>query len=57
MRSTVALCIAMIVSLILSAAGAAQEALALNEAPAGPGDWGYRPADNAVVAANPPGFS
>jgi hypothetical protein len=33
------------------------QALRLDEAPARPGEWGYRPADGSASAANPPGFS
>ncbi len=32
-------------------------ALDLNQAPAGPGDWGYRPGDGETTPVNPPGFS
>jgi hypothetical protein len=28
-----------------------------DDTPAGPGDWGFRPADGSVSATNPPGFS
>ena len=35
----------------------AQAALELDESPAEPGDWGYRPADAAEPALNPPGFT
>ena len=40
----------------LSGAGAAQE-LKLDERPAEPEEWGYRPADGAVSQVNPPSFS
>jgi hypothetical protein len=31
--------------------------LTLDERPAGPGEWGYRPADGSVSQVNPPSFS
>lgn len=37
--------------------GAAAHGWTLDESPAQPGEWGYRPADNAEAALNPPGFS
>jgi hypothetical protein len=40
---------------LISVAGAAPPAL--DERPAKPGEWGYRPADGSVVATTPPGFS
>lgn len=33
------------------------EALELNQSPAEPGDWGYRPAAGETLAVNPPAFS
>jgi hypothetical protein len=35
----------------------AAEALELNQAPAEPGEWGYRPAVGEALAVNPPAFS
>lgn len=35
---------------------ALRAAPALDERPAGPGEWGYRPADGSVSDVNPPGF-
>ena len=37
--------------------GVAVSAEKLDERPAGSDEWGYRPAENAVSAVNPPGFS
>ena len=36
---------------------AAGQQLKLDERPAEPGEWGYRPADGAVSQVNPPSFS
>jgi len=33
------------------------ETVALEESPAGPGEWGFRPGDTELVALNPPSFS
>lgn len=41
--------------LVCSAAGA--QTLKLNERPAEPGEWGYRPADGSVSQTDPPSFS
>lgn len=38
-------------------AGLCAGALVLNEDPAQPGEWGYRPSDKEIVATNPPNFS
>jgi len=32
-------------------------AMRLDESPAGPGDWGYRPSEVTKIALNPPGFT
>ncbi|MFQ6035453.1 MAG: DUF4962 domain-containing protein [Sedimentisphaerales bacterium] len=45
------------VSLVLVPGLAAGQKLKLNERPAEPGEWGYRPADGAVSQVNPPSFS
>jgi len=37
--------------------GLAREGLKLDERPAEPGEWGYRPADGTVSQVNPPSFS
>jgi len=44
-------------TLIVLAAVASADTIELDERPAGPSDWGYRPADDAVSASNPPSFS
>ena len=33
------------------------ETVTLDESPAGPNEWGFRPGDNKLVALNPPSFS
>lgn len=38
-------------------AGVSAPAVELDERPVEPGEWGYRPAENQSVAANPPSFS
>jgi len=37
--------------------GRGAEPLALDQRPAAPGEWGYRPADQSISAVNPPAFS
>lgn len=37
--------------------GGAGAAITLDESPAGPGDWGYRPDDGATAELNPPPFT
>jgi hypothetical protein len=50
--------IARIVAVAVLLAGARAEAQSrLDETPAGPGEWGYRPAEGSVLAVTPPGFS
>jgi len=44
-------------SLLLVVPGLAAEKLTLDERPAVGGEWGYRPAEGAVSAVNPPSFS
>ncbi len=44
------------VLLLLTPGLAAGQKLALDERPAEPGEWGYRPADGAVSQVNPPSF-
>jgi len=48
--------IAFVLLLVLLSPGTAQE-LKLDERPAEPEEWGYRPADGAVSQVNPPSFS
>ncbi len=48
--------IAFVLLLVLTGPGTAQE-LKLDEWPAEPEEWGYRPADGAVSQVNPPSFS
>ncbi|MHC4175561.1 MAG: DUF4962 domain-containing protein, partial [Planctomycetota bacterium] len=43
--------------LLVVPAPAAQQKLRLDERPAEPGEWGYRPAAGAVPRVNPPSFS
>lgn len=43
--------------IILFAASAPAAELKLDESPAEPGEWGYRPADGDVSQVNPPSFS
>ena len=45
------------VLLILTAASAQEQTLKLDERPAEPGEWGYRPAADSVSQVNPPSFS
>ncbi len=45
------------VLLLLVPGAAAGQKLRLDEQPAIPGEWGYRPAEGAVSAVNPPSFS
>jgi hypothetical protein len=50
-------CVVMFMLLLASSSlGMAQE-LKLDERPAGPEEWGYRPADGTVSQVNPPSFS
>jgi len=44
-------------SLLLVPATAAEQKLRLDERPAEPGEWGYRPAEGVVSQVNPPSFS
>ncbi len=46
-----------LLSLSVVPAPAAQQKLRLDERPAEPGEWGYRPAAGAVYRVNPPSFS
>jgi len=46
-----------LVLVTLALARAHGAALKLDESPAGPGEWGYRPAAGAVSAIDPPAFS
>jgi len=46
-----------ILPMVCILASAGQAALALDESPARPGEWGYHPADGAVSAVNPPSFT
>jgi hypothetical protein len=46
----------LVLLLLVSAAAPGQE-LTLDERPAEPGEWGYRPAASAVSQVNPPSFS
>ena len=41
----------------LLAAGVSAKTIELGEAPAQPGEWGYRPSDKSVSNLNPPGFT
>jgi hypothetical protein len=45
------------VAVTLLLTGAALAAVPLDQRPAKPDEWGYRPADGAVVRLNPPSFS
>ncbi|MFP3904946.1 MAG: DUF4962 domain-containing protein, partial [Armatimonadota bacterium] len=45
-----------IVLLIVTCTTAAMAAISVNETPAEPGEWGFRPADGKLSATNPPGF-
>jgi len=44
------------VALLSISAICSAEALAMDEAPARPGEWGFRPADGGVSPVDPPGF-
>ena len=46
-----------LIAFILSPAFVTAETLELDERPAGPSDWGFRPDDGASSATNPPSFS
>jgi len=46
-----------VVSLLLVPTLRAQQNLRLDERPAQPGEWGYRPANGAVSGVNPPSFT
>jgi len=59
-RTRVGGCIFAIIlaGLVLARSGPARgAALELDERQAGPGEWGYRPADGSVSVVNPPAFS
>jgi len=45
------------VMLLVAASLTAEQKLVLDERDAGPDEWGYRPAQDAVSAVNPPSFS
>jgi uncharacterized protein DUF4962/heparinase II/III-like protein len=47
----------LLIALILVPAAVNADTIELDERPAGPSDWGYRPDDGAVSATNPPSFS
>ena len=47
----------LITALILFPAVAVAETIKLDERPAGPSDWGYRPDSETTTATNPPSFS
>lgn len=47
----------LLVLLMLAAASAQEQTLKLDERPAEPGEWGYRPAAGSVLKVNPPSFS
>ena len=46
-----------IVALCFLLAVAGAEAIELDQSPAAPGEWGYRPTPESVPVTNPPGFS
>jgi len=48
---------AILVLLLIVPGHAAGQELKLDERPAEPGEWGYRPAAGAVSQVNPPSFS
>lgn len=50
-RRVISLALALVCTAFLAAA------LELDETPAGPGEWGYQPAEEATVAVNPPPFT
>jgi len=47
----------LLVVLTLISTAASAETIDLDERPAGPSDWGYRPADGTTSDTNPPSFS
>jgi len=51
------ICLAAFVLLFSVLPLAAQQKLTLDERPAEPGEWGYRPGDGAVSQVSPPSFS
>jgi len=59
MRTPLAIHVRIIAAVLFSSAPSVSPAapLALDERPAGDGEWGYRPAPGAVSATTPPGFS
>ncbi|MCD6392777.1 MAG: DUF4962 domain-containing protein, partial [Planctomycetes bacterium] len=48
---------ATVVLMLIAAGSAAAKQLKLDESPAQPGEWGYRPGDGSVSQVNPPSFS
>lgn len=47
----------LLIALILVPAAANADTIELDQRPAGPSDWGYRPDDGTTSATNPPSFS
>ena len=50
-------CLRVGIALVFLSSFAIAESIQLDERPAGPSDWGYRPAEGASCVTNPPSFS